>query len=61
MAKEKKSAAQEVLTKNQSAEATEEVRRQMADPGLMKSKVYLAPKNTVNPGAGDLPPEMGGK
>ena len=61
MAENKKSAAQEVLTKNHSAEATAEVRKAMADPGLMKSKAYVAPKNTVNPGAGDLPPDMGGK
>lgn len=61
MGKEKKSAAQEVVNKTVSAEATAEVRKQMADPGLMKSKAYVPAKNTVNPGAGELPSGTEGK
>ena len=58
MTEEKKSASQEVYNKNHSKEATAEVRKYMADPNLMKSRAYKAPKNTVNPKANELPPGM---
>lgn len=61
MAKEKEqSFASELLNKNHSAKATAEVRAQMADPGLMKSKGYVPPKNPVNPGAKELPEGISG-
>ena len=60
MAKEKKSAAQEAMEKSRLVEGTAEVRKQMADPNLMKSKAYVAPKNTIaRQKSGDLPPGMG--
>ena len=40
--------------------ATAEIRKQMADPNLMTSRVYVAPKNTVNKKGTDLPPGVPG-
>ena len=40
--------------------ATAEIRKQMADPNLMTSRAYVAPKNTVNTKGTDLPPGVPG-
>lgn len=46
-----KGIAGEVAAKTHLPGATAEVRKQMADPGLMKSRGYIPEKNKVNPSA----------